>query len=74
MSKSNLKHHTSSHAALDSGLIFLCDKCDYVGKAAKHLADHKQSHKEHKCSYGGCGAVFDHRQKLINHKKIENHI
>ena len=33
-SKSNFKHHTSSHAALDSGLTFPCDKCDYVGKTA----------------------------------------
>ena len=73
-SKSNLKHHTDSHAALDSGLTFPCDECDYVSKTGKHLADHKQRHKKHKCNYAGCGVVFDHRQKLINHKKKENHM
>ena len=68
-STTDLKHHTNSHAALDSGLTFPCDECDYVNKTAKCLVDHKHRHKEHKCNYAGCGAVFDDRQKLINHKK-----
>ena len=68
-SKSYLKFHNEAYEALDSGKTYPCDMCDYISKTAKHLADHKQRHKEHKCDYAGCGAVFDHRQKLINHKK-----
>ena len=67
--RSDFKYHTEAHEALDSGKTYPCDMCDYVSKTAKCLADHKQRHKEHKCDYPGCGAVFDHRQKLINHKK-----
>ena len=60
-SESDLKHDTNSHEACDSGLTFPCDEWDYVGKTAKHLVDHKQRHKEHKCNYADCGMVFDHR-------------
>ena len=44
-SKYDLKCHTEAHEALDSGKTHLCDNCDYVGKIAKRLGDHKQRHK-----------------------------
>ena len=71
-SKSDLKHHTEANETLDSGKTYPCDLCDYVGKAAKRLADHKQRHKEHRCNHAGCDAIFDHHQKLLNHRKKEN--
>ena len=71
-SKSDLKHHTEGHDALDSGKTLPCQQCNHIGKAPKRLADHKQVHKEHSCDYAGCNVVFNHHQKLLNHKK-EDH-
>ena len=72
-SKSDLKCHTEAHEMLDSGKTYSCDKCDYVGKTAKKLVDHKQRCKEQRCDYAGWDAIFDHHQKLLNHKKKESH-
>ena len=62
-SKSNLKCHAVGHDALDSGKTFPCQQYDYIGKTPKRLGDHKQVHKEHRCNYAGCNAVFNHHQK-----------
>ena len=71
-SKSDLKHHTEGHDALDSGNTSPCWQCDYIGKTPKRLADHKQVHKEHSYNFVGCNAVFNHCQKLLNNKKGES--
>ena len=68
-SESDLKCHKEGHYAIDSGKTFPCQQCNYIGKTIKRLADHKQTHKEHKCHYAGCNAVYNHWQKLFNHKK-----
>ena len=68
-SNSDLKHHTEGHDAIDSGKMFPCQQCNYIGKTHKRLADHKQEHKEHRYHYAGCHVVFNHWQKLLNHKK-----
>ena len=70
-SKSDLKCYTKGHDALDSGKTFPCQQCNYTAKTLKRLADHKQVHKEHRCHYTGCNAVYNHQQKLLNHKKGE---
>ena len=71
-SKSDLKYHTEGHDAIDSGKTFTCQQCNYIGKTLKGLADYKQVHKEHRCHYAGCNAVYNHQQKLFNHKKGES--
>ena len=71
-SKTNLRHHTEGHDALDSDKTYPYDHCDYIGKMAKRLANHKQVHKEHRCDYAGCNTVLNYLQKLLNHKK-EDH-
>ena len=70
-SKSDLKHHTEDYDALDSGKTFPSQQCNYIGKTPKRLTDHKQVHKEHRCHYAGCNAVYNHQQKLLNHNKGE---
>ena len=71
-SKSDLKCHTEGHDALDSGKTCPCQQCNYIGKTTMTVADSKQVHKEHRCHYAGCNEVFNHCQKLLNHKK-EDH-
>ena len=67
---SDLKCHTEGHDAIDCGKTFPCQQCSCIGKTLKRLADHKQAHKLHRCHYVGCNAVYNHWQKLFNHKKM----
>lgn len=44
-----------------------CSECDYVGLTKKQLSDHTIKHKPIPCPE--CGQMFNHRQKLKNHRE-----
>ena len=64
-SKSDLKCCMKGHDAIDSGKTFPCQQCGYIGKTCKRLANHKHVHKEHRCHYAGCDAVYNHQQLIV---------
>jgi KRAB domain-containing zinc finger protein len=57
-----LRAHMQKHA----GEEFPCSQCDYKATSKKNLSSHMDKHVGVKCQT--CGQVFDHRQKLKNHR------
>jgi hypothetical protein len=67
-SKGEYNRHMQTH----SGLVFSCEECDYTAHSQHVLNDHvKTKHVGVPCPQ--CDMVFDHRQKLKNHRRQAKH-